>query len=343
MKTARTLTEKGTVCNKNKELTLHTENVASDEKTIYYLINGVWYDTFTPSKFTDKFISSLSDNENFVIDFYKNEIKEGKYLNPLQIEICNALGLTGAEESNVKFKQRIEQRKEQERKNELRKLEEAKKAIQDAENEFINGDYIKTEVFEELLNIYKIKMHPRVKNTLRNNISEVSINSLKTSCMCNTAKIHEAVELLKTELLKKKLDKIKDVLPLLTVAALSLNINKKCRIHGTISNSKEIDNYGFFSNIGDNNCFAAVKKNGVNEDAIDFSFSRYGLQNYRLKDFIPYSYSNGYFSCIYNSYELFGSTIGNMVYIYTIIDGVKHDFIFNYNIKFSYQSESDIL
>lgn len=205
MKTVRTLTEKGTVCNKNKELTLHTDDVASDEKAIYYRINDVWYDTFTPSKFVDKFLSSLNDDENFVTDFYRNEIKEGKFLNPLQIEICNALGLTGAEESSARFQQRIEQRREQERKNELRKLEEAKKAIQDAENEFINGNYIKIDVFEELLSIYKIKMHPRVKNTMRTNVSKVSVNGLRVACACNTAKIREAVELLKTELLKKRI------------------------------------------------------------------------------------------------------------------------------------------
>lgn len=204
MEIVRTLTNDGKICNKNKELVLKTSNVAIDEKTCYYFYKNVWYDMLTPALNVEQIILSLSNDDNFIFETIKRMIKDGMYINPIFMELCNAANIEGAEESNKLFSNKIEERKKHWEELKQKKEEEQKQSelelTKNAENYFKNGHHIKTETFELLCKKYGVKMHPRTVSCLRRYISEVSINSLKLFEKCNTEGVSKTVKLLYNKL-----------------------------------------------------------------------------------------------------------------------------------------------
>lgn len=171
---------------RKKTLELHTENLSTDSKSIYYKIGDVWYDLrISYSNETMKrAIDVLAGNKNYFIEYFQKQIANNQYINSLEIAMCEALGIDkdAAMQSRKNcLKEREAERIERERirleQKERREEEERVKrenTIKDTEQKVLNNEKIDSKLFELLCEEHKIELSPKQKYCLREKI--VSLN-----------------------------------------------------------------------------------------------------------------------------------------------------------------------
>lgn len=193
-----TLTQDCKLCRKNKDINVHSDIIAYDDNNVYYQYDGQWYDV-CPISQIDLLIKSLSANKNYIRDHIVKCINQVRPLSPVLTEIGKAMGIDGINEHAERWEVKVEQssREYADRLDTKRREAEEKEAreLSEATEAFRNGEYISVDIFEKLCKKYGYKMHPRTVSSIRNNVSEVSINSIRLYNRHHRSKgISEAVE-----------------------------------------------------------------------------------------------------------------------------------------------------
>lgn len=172
------------VITKNKSLELHSDNIATDGCTVFYKVDSMWYDLCIPSDRIEIAVKTIKENPEYIKENLLKRIESNEYINNLDIELCNALGIDReaairSRENCLKQREaeRMERKNailEQQKQREEAERIEKEKSIKDAEQKILNNEKIHSESFELLCEVYNIELSPKQKHCLRERI--VSLN-----------------------------------------------------------------------------------------------------------------------------------------------------------------------
>lgn len=175
------------VITRNKSLELHSDNIATDRSTVFYKVDSMWYDLCIPSDRIEIAVKTIKENPEYIKKNLLKRIESNEYINNLDIELCNALGID--REAAIKSRQNCLKQREaerMERKNAIleqqKQREEAEriekeKSIKDAEQKILNNEKIHSESFELLCEVYNIELSPKQKGCLRERVVSLDRDS----------------------------------------------------------------------------------------------------------------------------------------------------------------------
>lgn len=174
------------VTRKKKTLRLVTECVGVRDNDLYYKAGKNWYliHYYYSENNLNNIVGQIKENPDIIKNILQNKINNNQYINTLQIELCEALGIDKqsaikARETWLADQERIEKeakqaREKQEEERKRKELAEKKERLEKAEKEYLDGKKIASELFEELCEKYNLCLTPKQKGSLRERI--VSIN-----------------------------------------------------------------------------------------------------------------------------------------------------------------------
>lgn len=175
------------VITRNKSLELHSDNIATDGCTVFYKVDSMWYDLCIPSDRIEIAVKTIKENPEYIKENLLKRIESNEYINNLDIELCNALGIdreAAIQSRENCLKQREAERMErknaileQQKQREEAERIEKEKSIKDAEQKILNNEKIHSESFELLCEVYNIELSPKQKHCLRERIVSLNRNS----------------------------------------------------------------------------------------------------------------------------------------------------------------------
>lgn len=171
---------------RKKTLKIVAERLGLRDNELYYHAGKNWYLVhycYSDNEL-DKVVTQIKENPELIKNMLQERINNNQYINTLQIELCEALGINKddaikARETCIAERKRKEREKaiakaKQEEERKQKELAEKKERLESAEKDYMDGKKIASELFEELCEKYNLTLSPKQKGCLRERI--VSIN-----------------------------------------------------------------------------------------------------------------------------------------------------------------------